>query len=173
MSDQSVDVDDGVDDEEEEELDEAALDDAESDPEDDFTSLVESLGLETEWTDEIPSISRTRKPQRDLATMPWEQILVKVRENPGRAMQLYIFDSPTAKAKARARAKSIRQRLFSAVPGEKWQVRAASPEPNTWGVYAMYERELTPQERDNRIAVYNSQKERLNQAREVAQGNRG
>jgi len=50
---------------------------------------------------------------------------------------------------------------FHAVPEELWRVVARSPLAGTWGVYVEFVKDLSPDEQAERLAVYESQRQRL------------
>lgn len=128
-------------------------------------SVIDRFDLDPTWV-EVPNIDRDRRPHgMKLAEVAWEDVLVNCRNNPNRALQLWTFTHPTAKAMARTRAKVIRARLFAAVPDQEWRVVARSPETGVWAVYAQFNKYLDPSEVAKNQARYKSQVERLELAR--------
>jgi len=113
-------------------VDESALDEADSE-DDEMARIIDALNLDTKWAD-IPKSVR-ESTGIDYAAQPWETILDNNRKYPGKSLQLWAFTHPTAKATAKARAKSIRTRLFTAVPEELWRVGRSKPASGNLGVY--------------------------------------
>lgn len=155
----AVDLDDDFDDD--------ALDTAD-DTADPLTKIIGQLDLDTAWEEPPATVRNTTGIK--YAEVPWETVLANVREHAGQSMKLWSFDHPTAKATARSRAKAIRGRLFTARPNERWTVVARESAPNVWGVYSRFEEYLDDEAVAERLAVYTSQKERLEMARLAKEG---
>lgn len=153
-------------------VDPAVLEDTEYEPEvdaeEDLEALAESLGLDFDF-EERPLSQRGGQGRPRKAEIPWEEMLASCREHPDADMRIRIFDPKQvekAESKAKALAREIRQRLFTHVPLEQWDVSHRHyPTDGTYRVYAKFVKVLTKKESDERIQKAKDQSARLQEAR--------